>query len=118
MDHAATHAKRAQLDGPHDVHSRRSYGRLANSNTGDIVRTPSNALEASINHGIGYKKFFNTDKGFGFIKPNDGGYVFIPVSELQRSGIKFVMEGDRLSFEMGPGKNGRMATSQVATLAR
>jgi CspA family cold shock protein len=67
----------------------------------------------------GTVKFFDTDKGFGFIKPDDGGNdVFIHVSELQRSGIKFVMEGDRLSYEMGPGKNGRMAASQVSTLAR
>ncbi|MCV9964544.1 cold shock domain-containing protein [Pararhizobium sp. BT-229] len=64
----------------------------------------------------GTVKFFDADKGFGFIKPDEGGTdVFIHVSELQRSGIKFVMEGDRLTYELAPGKNGRMAASQVAT---
>lgn len=49
----------------------------------------------------GTVKFFDTDRGFGFIKPDDGGNdVFFHVSELQRSGIEFVMEGDRLSYEM------------------
>jgi CspA family cold shock protein len=48
----------------------------------------------------GTVKFFNTQKGFGFIEPEDGGPdVFIHVSELERSGLRELREGQKVSFE-------------------
>lgn len=48
----------------------------------------------------GTVKFFNTQKGFGFIAPEGGGNdVFVHVSELQRSGLDGLNEGDRVTFE-------------------
>ena len=48
----------------------------------------------------GTVKFFNTSKGFGFIAPEGGGNdVFVHVSELERSGVSSLNEGDRVSFE-------------------
>ena len=48
----------------------------------------------------GTVKFFNTDRGFGFIKPEGGGPdVFLHVSALEAAGIRSVSEGDRLSFD-------------------
>ena len=48
----------------------------------------------------GTVKFFNTDRGFGFIKPEGGGPdVFLHVSALEAAGIQSVSEGDRLSFD-------------------
>ncbi|MCZ7860673.1 cold-shock protein [Agrobacterium salinitolerans] len=67
----------------------------------------------------GTVKFFNTEKGFGFIKPDtDGTDVFVHVSELQRSGIQSVVEGDKVTYELAPGRNGKMAASQVALSRR
>ncbi len=48
----------------------------------------------------GTVKFFNSAKGFGFITPDGGGNdVFVHVSELERSGIHSLGEGDKVSFE-------------------
>lgn len=45
-------------------------------------------------------KFFNTDRGFGFITPEGGGPdVFVHISALEAAGIRSVSEGDRLSFD-------------------
>jgi len=48
----------------------------------------------------GTVKFFNSAKGFGFIAPEGGGNdVFVHVSELERSGMHSLNEGDRVSFD-------------------
>ena len=48
----------------------------------------------------GTVKFFNTDRGFGFITPEGGGPdVFVHISALEAVGIRSVSEGDRLSFD-------------------
>jgi CspA family cold shock protein len=48
----------------------------------------------------GTVKFFNGDKGYGFIAPEGGGPdVFLHVSALEAAGIRSVSEGDRLSFD-------------------
>jgi cold shock protein len=45
-------------------------------------------------------KFFNTERGYGFIAPEDGGPdVFLHVSALEEAGILSVSEGDRISFD-------------------
>lgn len=62
----------------------------------------------------GTVKFYNPDKGFGFIKPDQGGDdVFVHVSELQRSGLADVKEGERLSYDLVDGRNGRKAAGNL-----
>lgn len=56
----------------------------------------------------GKVKFFNTDKGFGFITPSNGKDLFFHVSEL-RSGI--ANEGDHVEYEIGEGRKGPMAVN-------
>jgi cold shock protein len=58
----------------------------------------------------GTVKFFNKDKGFGFIAPGDGGKdVFVHISAVQRGGIPWLEEGMRLSFATVDDSRGRGA---------
>ena len=59
----------------------------------------------------GTVKWFNADKGFGFIAPSEGGDdLFVHFSEIQSSGYKSLDEGQRVSFEVGQGQKGPQAT--------
>jgi cold shock protein len=50
---------------------------------------------------IGTVKFFNDQKGYGFIQPDDGGKdVFVHVSAVERSGMRGLIEGQKVSFEV------------------
>jgi CspA family cold shock protein len=49
----------------------------------------------------GTVKFFNTTKGFGFIQPDDGGTdVFVHISAVERAGMRTIVEGQKLSFDV------------------
>ena len=49
----------------------------------------------------GTVKWFNAEKGFGFIQPDDGGKdVFVHVSALERSGMRQLIEGQQVSYEI------------------
>ena len=57
---------------------------------------------------VGTVKFFNTQKGFGFIQPDDGSKdVFVHISAVERSGMGTLNEGQKVKFEIGSerGKN-------------
>jgi len=57
---------------------------------------------------IGTVKWFNTQKGYGFIQPEDGSKdVFVHISAVERSGIGNLREGQRLSFELERGNQGK-----------
>jgi CspA family cold shock protein len=50
---------------------------------------------------IGTVKFFNSQKGFGFIQPSDGSKdVFVHVSAVERAGMRGLVEGQKISFEL------------------
>jgi CspA family cold shock protein len=56
----------------------------------------------------GVVKFFNQTKGYGFIKPDDGGSdVFVHVSAVERSEVGALTEGMRISFDTEPDKRGK-----------
>lgn len=56
----------------------------------------------------GTVKFFNMNKGFGFITPDEGDKdVFVHVSAIEQSGIPMLDEGMRVSFETEPDKRGK-----------
>lgn len=59
----------------------------------------------------GIVKWFNNEKGFGFIMPEDGGKdLFVHYSEIQGSGHKSLEENQRVSFVAGTGPKGPCAT--------
>jgi CspA family cold shock protein len=71
---------------------------------------------AADNHGersfpmamTGTVKFFNAERGYGFIKPDDGGPdVFVHITAVERAGIKSLNEGQRISFDVEPDKKGK-----------
>ena len=59
----------------------------------------------------GTVKWFNTEKGYGFIAPDDGGKdVFVHFSAIAGEGFKKLTEGARVEFEVGQGRKGPQAT--------
>ena len=56
----------------------------------------------------GTVKWFNAQKGYGFIQPDDGSKdVFVHVSAVERSGIGSLNEGQKISYELESGQNGK-----------
>ena len=56
----------------------------------------------------GTVKFFNHDRGFGFIAPDDGGKdVFVHATAVQRAGIPAINDGDKVTFELEDDRRGR-----------
>jgi len=57
----------------------------------------------------GTVKFFNADKGFGFISREQGDDVFVHFSNIQGDGYKSLDDGQRVEFDVAPGKKGEDA---------
>ena len=56
----------------------------------------------------GVVKFFNGERGYGFIKPDDGGSdVFVHVTAVEQAGLKGLNEGQRIAFDIEPDKKGK-----------
>jgi cold shock protein len=59
------------------------------------------ASERTVPMSVGVVKWYNSQKGYGFIQPDDGGKdVFVHVSALERSGLRGLAEGQKVSFEI------------------
>ena len=58
----------------------------------------------------GTVKWFNSQKGYGFIEPEDGSKdVFVHISAVEQSGLDNLVEGERVSYELEPGRQGKTA---------
>lgn len=58
----------------------------------------------------GVVKWFNSQKGYGFIQPEDGGNdVFVHISAVERAGLATLNEGQQVTFETEMGRNGKVA---------
>ncbi|MGD0219303.1 MAG: cold shock domain-containing protein [Acidimicrobiales bacterium] len=57
----------------------------------------------------GTVKFFNSEKGYGFISREQGDDVFVHYSSIQGSGFKTLEEGQRVEFDVVPGRKGEEA---------
>ena len=57
---------------------------------------------------IGKVKFFNTDKGYGFIEPEDGGKdAFVHISAVQAAGMNTLSQNQRVSYELQEDQRGK-----------
>ena len=61
----------------------------------------------------GRVKWFNEQKGFGFISRDDGNDVFVHFSAIKRDGFKSLYEGDEVEFEVSKGPKGLQAANVV-----
>jgi cold shock protein len=65
----------------------------------------------------GRVKFFNTDRGFGFILPDDGGPdVFVHVHDVEAAGMKTLVADQLVAYEVGPARDGRTKAVNLPSL--
>ena len=63
---------------------------------------------------VGTVKFFNTQKGYGFIQPDDGSKdVFVHITAVERAGMRSLIEGQRVSYEIVT-ERGKQAASNLS----
>ncbi|GAN55352.1 cold-shock protein [Tanticharoenia sakaeratensis] len=62
----------------------------------------------------GKVKWFNAQKGFGFIQPDDNSNdVFVHISSVERAGMSGLNEGQAISYELQRGQNGKMSAANL-----
>jgi len=62
----------------------------------------------------GTVKWFNTTKGYGFIAPDDGSKdAFVHISAVERAGLSTLNEGQRVSFDLQRGQNGKTSAENL-----
>ena len=65
----------------------------------------------------GTVKWFNPQKGYGFIQPDDGSKdVFVHISAVERAGLSSLNEGQKVSFDLERGQQGKMAATNLKPL--
>ena len=64
----------------------------------------------------GTVKWFNPEKGYGFISQKGGEDLFVHFSEIKMDGFKTLDEGERVSFDITKGQNGKLQASNVVRL--
>ena len=65
----------------------------------------------------GTVKFFNTTKGYGFISPENGEKdSFVHISAVQRSGLQGLYEGDKVTYELETGRDGKVSATNLTLL--
>lgn len=64
----------------------------------------------------GVVKWFNGNKGYGFIKQDEGEDIFVHYSDIKDEGYKNLNEGDRVEFEVSSGPKGPKASNVVKSL--
>ena len=63
---------------------------------------------------VGTVKWFNSTKGYGFIKPDGGGAdVFVHISAVEKAGYTALVEGARLSYELVTGRSGKSSAESL-----
>ncbi len=65
----------------------------------------------------GTVKWFNATKGYGFIQPSDGSKdAFVHISAVERAGLNGLREGQKVEYELVPGRDGRASAENLVAL--
>ena len=65
----------------------------------------------------GTVKWFNPEKGYGFIAPDQGTKdAFVHISAVERAGLRSLREGQKIEYELVPGRDGRAAAENLIVL--
>jgi CspA family cold shock protein len=81
-----------------------------------IARIKAFAIERAPHVKTGTVKFYNSQKGFGFIQPDDGGKdVFVHATALERAGMRGLNEGQKVSFDTKEDR-GKIAVNNIQTV--
>ena len=65
----------------------------------------------------GTVKWFDAYRGYGFIQPEDGSKdAFVHMSAVEQAGLSTLREGQKVSYEIATGKNGKLAASNLAVI--
>jgi CspA family cold shock protein len=63
----------------------------------------------------GTVKWFNPTKGFGFIEPDDGSKdAFVHISAVERAGLSELSEGQQVTYDLTPGRDGKASAENIA----
>lgn len=66
---------------------------------------------------VGIVKWFNPTKGYGFITPDEGGKdAFVHISAVEQAGLSTLREGQRVEFEVQPGRDGKSSAENLKAL--
>lgn len=65
----------------------------------------------------GTVKWFDNAKGYGFVQPADGGKdAFVHISAVERAGLTTLREGQKVSYDLTPGRNGKASAENLKVL--
>ena len=65
----------------------------------------------------GTVKWFNPQKGYGFIEPSDGSKdAFVHISAVEQAGMSTLREGQKVEFELVPGRNGQASAENLVAM--
>ncbi len=65
----------------------------------------------------GTVKWFNSAKGYGFIEPEDGSKdAFVHISAVERAGLSSLNEGQKITYELQPGQNGKFSAENLSVV--
>ncbi len=65
----------------------------------------------------GTVKWFDSGKGFGFIEPEDGSKdAFVHISAVETAGLSSLSEGQKVSYELLPGRNGKTSAEKLSII--
>ena len=82
-----------------------------------VCRAKLKLLSEEITMATGTVKWFNPTKGFGFIEPEDGSKdAFVHISAVERAGLTSLNEGQKVSFDLQPGRDGKSSAENLSII--